>query len=215
MERDQKEIRMKLKFLKATFLSLIFTASSFVHAGIIVFDDRNAFESYLSSYQVDDFEDFVTGVKTNPLVRNDFTIDGSTYQAHATYPYSDSLAHTKDTGYLWNYAVNSDTTITFENGFNAIGFDFTQIHYANTSQVLNVMHEGVTYTSNALANNWKFFGLINTTGNIANVSFNHNPTYMGMDNVITGVHSTDIPEPSTLAIFALGMIGLASRRFKK
>ena len=27
--------------------------------------------------------------------------------------------------------------------------------------------------------------------------------------------STDVPEPSTLAIFALGMIGLASRRFKK
>ena len=34
-----------------------------------------------------------------------------------------------------------------------------------------------------------------------------------------GFHSTalvrDVPEPSTLAIFALGMIGLASRRFKK
>jgi len=27
--------------------------------------------------------------------------------------------------------------------------------------------------------------------------------------------ATDVPEPSTLAIFALGMIGLASRRFKK
>lgn len=27
--------------------------------------------------------------------------------------------------------------------------------------------------------------------------------------------TTDVPEPSTLAIFALGMIGLASRRFKK
>ncbi|ASP47562.1 PEP-CTERM sorting domain-containing protein [Cognaticolwellia beringensis] len=29
------------------------------------------------------------------------------------------------------------------------------------------------------------------------------------------VDSTSVPEPSTLAIFALGMIGLASRRFKK
>lgn len=29
------------------------------------------------------------------------------------------------------------------------------------------------------------------------------------------LNSTDVPEPSTLAIFALGMIGLASRRFKK
>jgi hypothetical protein len=28
-------------------------------------------------------------------------------------------------------------------------------------------------------------------------------------------HATEVPEPTTLAIFALGMIGLASRRFKK
>jgi len=28
-------------------------------------------------------------------------------------------------------------------------------------------------------------------------------------------YTTDVPEPSTLAIFALGMMGLASRRFKK
>jgi hypothetical protein len=37
-------------------------------------------------------------------------------------------------------------------------------------------------------------------------------------NVRTGVfihRSVEVPEPSTLAIFALGMIGLASRRFKK
>ena len=30
-----------------------------------------------------------------------------------------------------------------------------------------------------------------------------------------GDETFDVPEPSTLAIFALGMIGLASRRFKK
>ena len=28
-------------------------------------------------------------------------------------------------------------------------------------------------------------------------------------------HVNSVPEPTTLAIFALGMIGLASRRFKK
>lgn len=29
------------------------------------------------------------------------------------------------------------------------------------------------------------------------------------------LHYTEVPEPSTLAIFALGIMGLASRRFKK
>jgi hypothetical protein len=41
----------------------------------------------------------------------------------------------------------------------------------------------------------------------------------GTSNSSIGTHLTrrsqDVPEPSTLAIFALGMIGLASRRFKK
>lgn len=36
----------------------------------------------------------------------------------------------------------------------------------------------------------------------------------GSDSTITIQKSIVVPEPSTLAIFALGMIGLASRRFK-
>ena len=34
-------------------------------------------------------------------------------------------------------------------------------------------------------------------------------------NIDTTPAVNAVPEPSTLAIFALGMIGLASRRFKK
>lgn len=38
----------------------------------------------------------------------------------------------------------------------------------------------------------------------------------GLDNlVIAGVSTTSVPEPSTIMILALGMIGLASRNFKK
>jgi hypothetical protein len=57
--------------------------------------------------------------------------------------------------------------------------------------------------------------LANGTYNVSTV----NPTavdtpWVSLPQVtFTGV--TSVPEPSTLAIFALGMIGLASRRFKK
>jgi hypothetical protein len=37
----------------------------------------------------------------------------------------------------------------------------------------------------------------------------------GIENKLIKEISVDVPEPSTLAIFALGMIGLASRRYKK
>jgi hypothetical protein len=36
-----------------------------------------------------------------------------------------------------------------------------------------------------------------------------------LNGVVTSLSAVSVPEPSTLAIFALGMIGLASRRFKK
>jgi len=38
---------------------------------------------------------------------------------------------------------------------------------------------------------------------------------IGYDDILFASKRTEVPEPSTLAIFALGMIGLASRRFKK
>lgn len=41
------------------------------------------------------------------------------------------------------------------------------------------------------------------------------PAGFGLDAISLEVETADVPEPSTLAIFALGMIGLASRRFKR
>jgi hypothetical protein len=38
--------------------------------------------------------------------------------------------------------------------------------------------------------------------------------FTAFDNV-SFVDAAEVPEPSTLAIFALGLMGLASRRFKK
>ena len=38
---------------------------------------------------------------------------------------------------------------------------------------------------------------------------------LSVSNVALTVTSTNVPEPSTLAIFAFAMIGLASRKFKK
>ncbi|WP_232771345.1 PEP-CTERM sorting domain-containing protein [Colwellia sp. 12G3] len=57
-----------------------------------------------------------------------------------------------------------------------------------------------------------------------NTSFKYASVFMGVGgnfneggiNDLVRVRSVEaVPEPSTLAIFALGIIGLASRRFKK
>ena len=48
---------------------------------------------------------------------------------------------------------------------------------------------------------------------ILNAKYEGNDFNVRYDNLVFG--TVDVPEPSTLAIFALGMIGLAARRFKK
>jgi len=63
---------------------------------------------------------------------------------------------------------------------------------------------GVFNTANFDINNFGMSAGLNQNGNIVPAEL----------NLIDGI-SHDVPEPSTLAIFALGMIGLASRRFKK
>ena len=43
----------------------------------------------------------------------------------------------------------------------------------------------------------------------------YNNSWLANFQITTDSPTGDVPEPSTLAIFALGIIGLATRRFKK
>jgi hypothetical protein len=52
-------------------------------------------------------------------------------------------------------------------------------------------------------------------GNIVDASTSYATFQVNALETFTFSSATDVPEPSTLAIFALGIIGLASRRFKK
>jgi hypothetical protein len=68
----------------------------------------------------------------------------------------------------------------------------------------------------------RVFNDLSVDTNVGTEFFGYNP-YTSNDNEAFGqgtatfsvVGPVDVPEPTTLAIFALGMIGLASRRFKK
>ncbi|WP_157825859.1 lamin tail domain-containing protein [Colwellia sp. Bg11-28] len=60
---------------------------------------------------------------------------------------------------------------------------------------------------NNLGSSWATSTLLNASGDFS--------TAGRCNDDVGQVCSVSVPEPSTLAIFALGMIGLASRRFKK
>jgi hypothetical protein len=58
---------------------------------------------------------------------------------------------------------------------------------------------------------------VNSTHNLGDANTSSGDYSNSHSNNVSGVYvrSTSVPEPATLAIFALGMIGLATRRFKK
>jgi len=66
-----------------------------------------------------------------------------------------------------------------------------------------------SFTSNYNAGGYVAFTTTQGNSNWDNISIKYAEPQGGAGQI------TDVPEPSTLAIFALGMIGLASRRFKK
>jgi len=74
---------------------------------------------------------------------------------------------------------------------------------------------GLSEITNNIGSAWAF-GVYNPTGGSgSNGLFGWNSAPQATLTLTFDETTTPVPEPSTLAIFALGMIGLASRRFKK
>jgi len=107
--------------------------------------------------------------------------------------------------------------------FKEVGGATTQLFSSNSTYVI-----GQNYNLNVTGTGSGFNVMItNTTTNssifnqsIADTTFTSGKVgihewYQGGSNVWSNFDITTVPEPSTLAIFGLGLMGLASRRFKK
>jgi len=209
---------MNIKTLKAALLGLAVTVSSLANAGIITDTDN------------DSFIDETTGLEWM-----DFGINN----IHSYNEVSDLLTSTY-TG--WNLATESQVLNLWTNAFevqhitawpNTAGGGYLYYMYANDigKQIMLDVYSTMAYGYE----NWRGIGSLGlferADGGMAYAFFTswaeHTEVY-GRDNDYESyrasndlrystmlVKSTEVPEPSTLAIFALGMIGLASRRFKK
>jgi hypothetical protein len=127
--------------------------------------------------------------------------------------------------YDWanNYGVHTEWVGSFGTYTGALYFDG-----ALAGQTLGAFNANYTDSiywssaSNILAGTTVNATYSFTGGSYQSVDENKLQLVSGFDNPVSDwarleadANSTDVPEPSTLAIFALGMIGLASRRFKK
>lgn len=186
---------MNIKMLKAALAGLVLSVSSIANAGLITFDGNGVMSN--------DYTDSYIGI-------GDTYTQGGFILSVGLGDHFDSM---NSSGLSWhNGSANANydnwAYLTYSGGlFDLFSFNFTQysgdVLYSNTYGPVSL---GIgSHTVNALSQSWVAFS---PSGN-GSSDFN----FLTIDNISAAASA--VPEPSTLAIFALGIMGLASRRFKK
>jgi hypothetical protein len=187
---------MKFKFLKQFILGSMLLLATNSYAGLITVDEWHGTNDNFSGLKQSQFSDDVYFAVSKTGVF-DYSADYEMLEGfrQATWDEYWSLAddYIALNG-LWSatynyYSKGGWAGYNFE-GINRYYLSFADEKASNSKYVIHTgnydNYRGTQYT--LTQNQWAGFVLIK---------------------------STDVPEPSTLAIFALGIMGLAARRFKK
>jgi hypothetical protein len=185
---------MNFKFLKAAIVSIVLTVSSFANAGLITLS--------------------VSGTDVN---------DSSNYYL-ANITFDDSIAGESGSNTILGITDFQMRTFgAFETTFGFEDIDRFSWYYLYSNDL------GSPRVYEGLSNRAYFaIGVSNDDGySMTNTNYISQGLYLNNSQLVRYLNdpigsrtavlepSTAVPEPSTLAIFALGLMGLASRRFKK
>ena len=178
---------MNFKFLKTAIVSIVLTVSGFANAGLITLNVSGTDYNDSSNYYLANitFDDSIAGESGSNTILGITDFQMQTFGAFET-----TFGFEDIDGFFWNYLYSNDlgTPGTFE-GLN------------NRA--------------------WFAIGVSNDDGySMTNSNYIWQDLYLNNSQLVRYTNDpigsrTAVPEPSTLAIFALGLMGLASRRFKK
>ncbi|MGK0306290.1 MAG: hypothetical protein ACI8UG_002045 [Gammaproteobacteria bacterium] len=199
---------MKFKILKAAFAGLVLSVSSFVNAGIIYTFTFNDISPWVH------VENIIAGDSLTITFGDSTDFNDLSWDDMESYQYNlaagETYAVTNFTAYrpynnFFSY-LNDELSITYKNRDD---FSYVVGRSAN-DYYAQIVDNGVAQMATEYddVNGVKSWAELHTLDRRLSVTYCAD----GTTQCISGV---DVNEPSTLAIFALGLMGLASRRFKK
>jgi len=185
--------------------------------------------SFTIDQNLSNFSDFriATESEVRTLIANTFT--SLTFNSDGNYSYSDSWS--RSTG--GDHSVQDPNFTGDWNNFTSAADGLTYSTYQRSSDGLygTSRIDGLFLNGNgeygylSIETNYGYKNIRNLRWVLASEYVTSSIYYKGPTNSLTKTSTrlwmvynpavTSVPEPSTLAIFALGIIGLVSRRFKK
>jgi hypothetical protein len=201
-----KELNMNIKMLKAAVAGLVLSVSGFANAGLITFNPSG---TSTVSQGTDLFWDMLSD---NTSTSSLGAVGGFNLTGHEDFHFNTSTSDmvnigTGTGGYLFNLGEMIGSSSNWSNIADYVGT-------TDYSGIMNLGDSGIFGLSFQLAGQ-THYGWVNISENSGTQSI----LGWGYESIAgqalaAGV-TTSVPEPSTLAIFALGIMGLASRKFKK
>ena len=212
---------MKFKFLNATLMILALSFCSLANAAII--DIEYSFDgTNMSLTSGPDL--FTQNIAVGDVLTLTYTAEGENSYwdfSNVERVFGGNLGFLADSSAIRTSKGSYEASLDGESIFGGayisgpqdefhLGPNFINYSFVDTLDSFTISYEMLS-TTNVLNNIGSFNGEVNDfqVWDLFGLQVH------GASFVFVEEQSSDIPEPSTLAIFALGMIGLASRRFKK
>jgi hypothetical protein len=197
---------MKYKLIKTAFAILILALSSVINiasAALITFEG-------------------IAPPGGAPNYNGPFTLDGFTFTPSHGH-IADSAAGYNDNGTDFYIHDSGSLMNIIKVGNGLFSFDSVDLAHwfvgSTFTYVVNVegWNNGIMVATQAINFNnvWQTASMSAAFGRVDHITLHNANGRAGYDNFVFDTAAQDVPEPSTLAIFALGLIGLSSRRFKK